>query len=145
MPLKRQYPVTDDRIRALTAWFGSGSGPWSGFPGYEEIAARLLRQYPTPELIKAVDGRPLTDQEVEGAARILGSWTPASDLTPISVDLRRILLEDCLKSPDQDKVERAKSVLTQQVASGGSVVVHEMLLSDCAQNPSMREMGILQQ
>jgi len=94
------------------AWFGSGSGPWSGFPGYEEIAARLLRQYPTPELIKAVDSRPLTDQEVEGAARILGSWTPASDLTPIPADLRRILLEHCLKSPDQDRVERAKQAFS---------------------------------
>jgi hypothetical protein len=110
--LERQYPATDDRIRALMAWFGSGSGPWSGFPGYEEIAARLLRQYPTPELIKAGDGRPLTDQEVEGAARILGSWTPASDLTPIPADLRRILLEHCLKSPDQDRVERAKQAFS---------------------------------
>ena len=99
-------------IIPLMAWFGSGSGPWSGFPGYEEIAARLLRQYPTPELIKAVDGRPLTDQEVEGAARILGSWTPASDLTPIPADLRRILLEHCLKSPDQDRVERAKQAFS---------------------------------
>jgi len=106
--LERQYPATDHRIRALMAWFGSGAGPWSGFPAYEEIAAKLLRQYPTPELIKAVEGRLLTDQEVEGAARILGSWTPAPDLTPIPDDLRRILLEHCLKSPDQDKVERAK-------------------------------------
>ncbi len=110
--LERQYPATDDRIRALMAWFGSGAGPWSGFPGYEEIAAKLLRQYPTPELIKAVEGRPLRDQEVEGAARILGSWTPDSDLTPIPVDLRRILLEHCLKSPDQINVERAKQAFS---------------------------------
>ena len=110
--LERQYPATDDRIRALMAWFGSGAGPWSGFPGYEEIAAKLLRQYPAPELIKAVEGRPLTDQEVEGAARILGSWTPAPDLTPIPIDLRRTLLEHCLKSPDQDKVERAKQAFS---------------------------------
>jgi hypothetical protein len=61
--LVKQYPDTDDRIRALMAWFGSGGGPWSGFPGYEEIAARLLRQYPTPELIKAVEGRSLKEQQ----------------------------------------------------------------------------------
>jgi hypothetical protein len=106
--LAKQYPDTYDRIRALMAWFGSGAGPWSGFPGYEEIAAKLLRQYPTAELIRAVESRNLTDQELEGAARILGSWTPVSDPTPIPADLRRTLLAHCLLSSDQDKVERAE-------------------------------------
>jgi len=106
--LVKQYPETYERIRALMAWFGSGAGPWSGFPGHEEIAAKLLRQYPTSDLIKAVEGRHLTDQELEGAARILGSWNPVPDPIPIPVDLRRTLLDHCLKSSDQDKVERAK-------------------------------------
>jgi hypothetical protein len=43
--LVNQYPDTHDRILALMAWFGSGAGPWSGFPGYEEIAEKLLREY----------------------------------------------------------------------------------------------------
>jgi len=110
--LVKEYPDTYDRIRALMAWFGSGAGPWSGFPGYEEIAEKLLRQYPTPELIEAVEGRNLTGPELEGAARILGSWTPVSDPTPIPVDLQRTLLEHCLKSSDQDKVERAKQAFS---------------------------------
>src|SRR5208337_2014763 len=106
--LVKQYPDTHDRIRALMAWFGSGAGPWSGFPGYEEIAEELLRQYPNAELISAVESRNLTNQELEGAARILGSWTPIPDRTPIPAGLRRTLLDYCLKSPDQDKLERAR-------------------------------------
>jgi hypothetical protein len=106
--LVKQYADTPDRIRALLGWFGSGAGPWSGFPGYEEIVAKLLRQYPTAELISAVEDRNLTDQELEGTARILGSWIPVPDRTPIPEDLRRTLLDHCLKSQDQDKLERAK-------------------------------------
>jgi hypothetical protein len=106
--LLKQYPDTNERIRALMAWFGSGARPWSGFPGYEEIAQKILRPYPTAELIGAVDGRSLNDEEVEGAARILGSWTPIPDHTPIPPGLRQILLDHCLRSSDQDKVDRAK-------------------------------------
>jgi len=106
--LLKQYPDAYDRIRALMAWFGSGAGPWSGFPGYEQIAEKLLRQYPAAELIKAVENRNLSDQELEGAARIFGSWTPVSDPTPVPSQLRQTLLEHCLKSKDQDKVERAR-------------------------------------
>jgi len=108
LALEKEYPDRDNRILALMAWYGSGAGPWSGFPGYEEIAEKLLRQYPTAVLIKVVEGRNLTDQELEGAARILGGWTPVPDPTPIPADLRRSLLEHCLKSADRDKVERAK-------------------------------------
>jgi hypothetical protein len=105
--LVKQYPDTQDRIRALMAWFGSGAGPWSGFPGYEEIAEKLLRQYQTTELIRAVENRNLTNQELEGAARVLGGWTPVRDQTPIPAGLRQILLNHCRESLDQDKVARA--------------------------------------
>jgi hypothetical protein len=106
--LENEYPDTDHRIRALMAWYGSGAGPWSGFPVYEEIAEKLLRQFPTTRLISAVDGKILTDQELEGAARILGGWTPIPDRTPIPAHLRQTLLNHCLKSSDQDKLERAR-------------------------------------
>lgn len=113
--LIKQFPDANERIRALMAWFGSGAGPWSGFPGYEEIAAKLLTQYPTTQLIGAVENRNLSEEELEGAARILGSWTPAQGppipaelRTVVPAGLRRILLDHCLRSSDQDKVERAK-------------------------------------
>lgn len=112
--LAKQYPDKGERIRALMAWYGSGAGPWSGFPGYEEIAEKLLRQNATTALIEAVEGRHLTDAELEGAARILGGWTPVPDPTPIPPELRRILLEHCLKSSDGDKVERARKAFSLQ-------------------------------
>jgi hypothetical protein len=112
LALAKEYPNTYDRIRAVMAWFGSGAGPWSGFPGYEEIAEKLLREYPTTDLIKAVEGRHLTEQELEGAARVLGSWQPVPDPTPIPIDLRRTLLEHCLKSSDEDKVQRARKAFS---------------------------------
>lgn len=112
--LGKQYPDEHDRIRALMAWYGSGAGPWSGFPDYEEIAEKLLRQYATTELIEAVEGKDLSDEELEGAARILGGWTPVPDSTPIPSDLRQTLLEHCLKSTDPDKIERAKRAFSVQ-------------------------------
>jgi hypothetical protein len=105
--LEKQYPDTYERILGLMGWFGSGAGPWSGYPGYEQIAEKLLRQYPTAELIRAAESGNLTDQELEGAARILAEWTPVPDKTPIPAALRRTLLEHCLKSSDEDKVARA--------------------------------------
>lgn len=113
--LVKQYPDTQDRIRALMARFGSGAGPWSGFPGYEEIAEKLLRQYQTTELIRAVENRNLTNQELEGAARILGGWTPVRNQTPIPAGLRQILLNHCRESLDQEKVARHKSIRIGQV------------------------------
>jgi hypothetical protein len=110
--LLKQYPDAYDRIHALMAWFGPGAGPWSGFPGYEQIAERLLRQYSTAELIGAAESTNLSDQELEGAARILGNWTPVPDHTPIPAQLRQKLLEHCLKSKDQDKVERARKAFS---------------------------------
>jgi hypothetical protein len=112
--LEKQYPDTNERIRALLVWFGSGAGPWSGFPGYEEIAAKLLHKYPTTELIAAVENKNLTEEELEGTARILGSWTPVPDHTPIPQELRRTLLEHCLRSSDEDKVARAKEAFATE-------------------------------
>ncbi|MBZ5648937.1 MAG: hypothetical protein LAO18_00475 [Acidobacteriia bacterium] len=114
LALAKQYADISGRIRALMAWYGSGAGPWSGFPGYEEIAEKLLRQYPAKVLIEAVESRNLTDQELEGAARIFGGWTPVRDSTPIPADLRHALLEHCLKSSDQDKVERAQRAFASE-------------------------------
>lgn len=110
--LAAQFPDQQGRIRALMAWYGSGAGPWSGFPAYEQIAEKLLRQYPTTELIESIEARNLTDKELEGAARILGGWTAVPDTTPIPLDLRQVLLEHCLKSSDQDKIDRAKKAFS---------------------------------
>jgi hypothetical protein len=39
--LERSIPNQTERICALLFWFGSGAGPWSGFPSYENAAEEL--------------------------------------------------------------------------------------------------------
>jgi hypothetical protein len=34
--LEKEFPDSRQRIRALFGWFGSGAGPWWGFPAYED-------------------------------------------------------------------------------------------------------------
>ncbi len=40
--LEREVRNETSRILALLQWFGSGAGPWSGFPYYEAAAEKLL-------------------------------------------------------------------------------------------------------
>lgn len=40
--LESAMPDEGERILALLEWFGSGAGPWSGFPSYEQAAEELL-------------------------------------------------------------------------------------------------------
>ncbi|MGP8175513.1 MAG: hypothetical protein ACLP7O_13330 [Terracidiphilus sp.] len=110
--LSKEFPDGRARILRLMAWYGSGAGPWSGFPGYEDIPEQMLLQYPTPELVDAVTGSTLNEQELEGAARLFGGWdfnhTRPKDNALLPADLKRILLEHSLKSTDKDKLERAR-------------------------------------
>ena len=109
--LAKQYPDQQERLRPLFAWFGSGAGPWSGYPLYEEIAERLLLQYSTADLISAATTRPLTDVQTEGAARTFANWyfqrDRPKDSRLIPNDLKRKLYERSLKGSDPDKIERA--------------------------------------
>ncbi len=91
---------------------GSGAGPWSGYPAYESVAEQMLLEYPTPELVAAVSGRQLSEEEMEGAARLFGGWefnrSRPSDNALIPDDLKTNLLEHSLRSTDEDKRNRAK-------------------------------------
>ena len=110
--MTRQFPDAPTRIRALLAWYGSGAGPWSGFPMYEEIAERMLLEYQTAGLLDSLHGATLSEAETEGAARLFGGWSFKSsrpgDRAMIPADVKRILLEHSLKSSDQDKLDRAR-------------------------------------
>jgi hypothetical protein len=110
--LDREYPDKNTRIRSLLAWYGSGAGPWSGYPAYEEVTAKLLLEYSTSELLLAVQSSPMGEEQIEGAARLFAGWdfrhTRPADNVLIPVELKRLLLNHSLKSIDQDKLERAK-------------------------------------
>jgi hypothetical protein len=111
--LAREFPDTRQRILALFAWYGSGEGPWSGFPSYEEIAEKLLLEYPTPDLVAAAETGTLTEPQLEGAARLFGGWpfgkNRPADQKALPPALKKKLLDHSLKSTDQDKRQRARS------------------------------------
>ena len=100
------------RALALYAWFGSGEGPWSGFPSYEEVAEELLFDIPTAELVAAAQADDLTEVQLEGAARFFGGWSFSQrrleDRRTLPPALKRKLLDHTLKSTDEDKLARAR-------------------------------------
>jgi hypothetical protein len=115
--LARGIPDRDERIRAVFAWYGSGMGQWSGFPAYEMFAEELLLEYPTTELIAALGGRKLIVAELEGAARLFGTWSFSSkrpkDLSLLPADLKRQLRMHCLASPEGYKRKAAETTFKE--------------------------------
>jgi hypothetical protein len=109
--LEKTYADRYGRILALLEWYGSGAGPWSGFPSYESHAEKLLLDYSTPELVTAIESATLTDRQVEGAARLLAGWDfgrqRPEDLALVPRHLKSTLLEHALQSDDDDKRARA--------------------------------------
>lgn len=99
-----------ERAQALFAWYGSGMGPWSGFPAYEEGAENLLLDLSVPVLIAAAEDPALTGAQLEGAARLFGGWYfyKRHGRPVLPEALRQKLLEHSLKSSDTDRTERAK-------------------------------------
>ena len=110
--LSKELPNKRIRILRLMAWYGSGAGPWSGFPSYEEVPEKMLLEYSTPELVDTLTGAELSDQEAEGAARLLAGWdfnqSRPTDNSLLPGSLKRRLLDHSLKSTDEDKLERAR-------------------------------------
>ncbi|GAA0717277.1 hypothetical protein [Dokdonella soli] len=106
------------RILQLLEWYGSGAGPWSGFPAYEEVAEKLLLDYSTGDIVATVQSTNLDANQLEGAARLVGGWTfhqkrPA-DAGLIPTALKKKLLEHVLQTPlnpaeytHQDRIDRA--------------------------------------
>jgi len=110
--LEKEYPDRNERILALLRWYGSGAGPWSGAPAYEEIAGSILLEFPTDHVVKAVTSRTLERAEIEGGARFFADWdfhrTRPDDIALLPKNLKKKFLEHSLKSTDEDKVARAK-------------------------------------
>lgn len=110
--LVQEFPDMKNRVRALMSWFGSGAGPWSGFPSYESVAEEILLEYPTAELLAAAQEQKLSETEMEGAARLFARWDfnqrRPEDNRLIPSELKRSLLEHSLKSDDKGKLDRAR-------------------------------------
>lgn len=75
-PLAAEFPDKLARIRALLAWYGAGAKDWQNVPTYELAAMMLLQEYSTAEVVAAIQAGPLTDDQMNGAARIFTSYEP---------------------------------------------------------------------
>lgn len=116
--LAQEHRKSTEHILALYAWYGSGAGPWSGFPAYESVAEELLMTHSTEELLAPLGSEKLSEAQVEGAARLFGGWTFSKkrpgDLTRLSDALKARLLGHSLRSDDKDKRGRAQHAFGAQ-------------------------------
>ncbi len=110
--LAKGIPEVPARILALLTWYGSGAGPWTGFPAYEEIADELLLEFRTDEIVAASESTQLTETQTEGAARFFGGWTFSNkrpeDLKKLPAALKQTLLLHTMKSPHEANRDYAK-------------------------------------
>jgi len=94
----------------LLGWYGQGEGPWSGFPAYEEMAAKLLLCHPTSVILRSLEGRQLAWEQVEAAARLFSSFSFSkerqADLKSIPPQLMARLASHMQASDFPDNRER---------------------------------------
>ena len=109
--LRESIPKKENQILALLEWFGSGAGPWSGFPSYESAAEELLLEYQIVEIVSAIENNELTAQQVEGAARLFGGWDFSQKhpkgLDQVPAEIKGSLWNHVKDTKDEDKLGRA--------------------------------------
>jgi hypothetical protein len=109
--LERDVPNETSRILALLQWFGSGAGPWSGYPYYEAAAEKLLLEYPTARIVEAIQSSSVGATQTEGAARLFGGWDFQQQcpggLREVPETLKKALWNHVKDTKDTDKLSRA--------------------------------------
>ncbi|MEZ5328687.1 MAG: hypothetical protein R3F19_26880 [Verrucomicrobiales bacterium] len=109
--LRESIPKNVDQILALLRWFGSGAGPWSGFPSYESAAEELLLEYQIAEIVSAIENKDLSPEQLEGAARLFGGWDFSQKhpkgLEQVPADIKQSLWDHVKDTKDEDKLGRA--------------------------------------
>lgn len=111
--LQEEIPDLDERIRRLLTMYGSGVGPWSGYPAYEDISADLLKDIPTEQVIAVAERSDASGAVLEGAARYFVGWSfrhyHPQDFALLPEKLKGVLLEHTLHSGDPKDEERRES------------------------------------
>ena len=111
--LRTSIPKKENQILALLQWFGSGAGPWSGFPCYESAAAELLLEYQIDEIVSCIEIKKLSSEQIEGAARLFGDWDflqkHPKGLDQVPVEMKKALWEHMKDTKDKDKLGRVRS------------------------------------
>ncbi|MFI1815229.1 hypothetical protein ACH414_33330 [Streptomyces sp. NPDC020422] len=110
--LRLTLPDPVERVLALLAWHGSGSGRCSGYPLHERVPDELLGRVPIDDLLAALTGRQAEDRHDAGAVRhLLGGKTrprQKQDIAGLPGPLRARLLAHARRSGDSDKQRRAE-------------------------------------
>ncbi len=116
--LAGEFPGTAERVRALFAWLGKGSGRWSGFATYEAIPELLLCAHDTRDLLGALEERAPTPDEAEGAARFFAGWefrkARRAEIEAFPPRLRKLLLEAGYRTTEADRLARAKAAFGER-------------------------------
>ncbi|HTQ59075.1 MAG TPA: hypothetical protein VMI32_02560 [Candidatus Solibacter sp.] len=116
--LERSIPDRGERILALLEWFGSGAGPWSGFPSYETAAENLLLDFSTAQIIAAIQSKGLSLAQTEGAARLFAGWSfgkqRPEELKHLPNALRKDLWLHTQNTEDKDKHGRARRAFAEE-------------------------------
>ena len=111
--LRETYPDGSDCARVLFAWFGSGAGPWNGYPTYERAAEELLMELPLSDMLRALESPQVSDEHLEGAARFFAgprlTTGRASEAPCLPTGLKQRLLEHAMRSSDPEKRSRAQA------------------------------------
>jgi hypothetical protein len=122
--LSHAYPDGASCARALFEWFGSGMGPWSGFPMYEEVAERLLSDFPTEALITALSQQSLSPRHLEGAARYFAGWEFSThrpgDIQQLPVELKRLLLTHSRTSSNSEMCSGHRKASDKDALAAGT-------------------------
>jgi hypothetical protein len=71
--IEAEIPDPVERARVLLDLFGSGAGPWSGYPSWESVPEALLVEMPRATLLAAIGEAP-EERRREGAVRLFSGW-----------------------------------------------------------------------
>lgn len=112
--LRAAMPSTEAQVLALLAWYGSGAGPWSGYPSHESVAEQLLLLFPPQAVIDVLVTTTPSDLQLVGASRLFASWDfdqrhGAAGVALLPPALRAQLLFAAKQTRIDDNCERAQA------------------------------------
>ncbi|WP_225804389.1 hypothetical protein [Streptomyces sp. NK15101] len=110
--LRLTFPDPVERVLALLAWHGSGSGRCSGYPVHEGVPGALLGRVPIADLLAGLADPRAEERHDAGAVRHLVGWKTRprrkQDVAGLPGPLRARLLAHARGSGDSDKRRRAE-------------------------------------
>ncbi len=115
--LRTAVSSPEGQVLALLGWFGSGAGPWNGYPSCERIPELLLGHYPASVVVQTLMDQFPTPAQWVGAARYFAlvefRRARKGEESILPPELKRRLLEAGRSTGIPDNIERAVSAFSQ--------------------------------